>query len=215
MDMDTAKQARQILGNAETRMRELIGSAATAGDYEQALRITNLAQTLGDLAEPLTEATSGQGASPTQERAPAEKRIAARRQSSRTGSARARPGSKKNGEYPKFYRRGEQLVKVGWSKKEREEYEHKAPLVAAKALASAIEDRSGNGSLFTAEELFPLKDLDEGSEFPGYQGYVVLAWFRAAGLIEQHGRSGYTASDSRALANAVRAAWSQLPEKPV
>ncbi len=27
---------------------------------------------------------------------------------------------------------------------------------------------------------------------PGYQGYVWLAWLRAAGLVKQHGRQGYS-----------------------
>lgn len=190
----------------------MIGSAATAGDYEQALRITNLAQTLGDLAQPMKEAEAGQGSPPTQERTPAARRTAARPQSSRTGSARARRGSRKNGEYPKFYRRGEQLVKVGWSKKERENYEHKAALRVIETLVRAVERRSGNGRLFTAEELFPLRDSRDDSEFPGYQGYVALAWFKALGLVKPHGRSGYTATNQGHLLELVTTAWERLRE---
>ena len=103
------------------------------------------------------------------------------------------------------------LVKTGWSKKGRKEYEHKASKRVVDALAQAIARRSNNGKVFTAEDLFPLQDPQDGSEVPGYQGYVALAWLKAAGLVKQHGRRGYTVNRPTTLTTDLACLWPRLP----
>ena len=213
--MDTAKQAFEVFAEAERRMRELVGAAASTGDYELAVRVTEWAKALSELARSTRENPGNVlSVTTTDGRSPSASRSKWRTQPAKRLTRRQAKAGKK-GDYPRFVRRDDSLVKIGWSKKEREEYEHKAPLRVAEALAHAIDGRSQNGRRFTSEDLFPLRDLQEDSEFPGYQGYVALAWFKAAGLVEQHGRSGYTAPHTESLGNAVRAAWSRLPERSV
>jgi hypothetical protein len=60
-------------------------------------------------------------------------------------------------------------VKIGWSKNEREKYEHKALRRVVDAFAAAITRRAANGRLFTSDDLMPLKDPDTGEEIPGHQ----------------------------------------------
>ena len=232
--MDTPKTAIGVLTDAKRELRKLIGMAAADGDYDAAQRITMWAQTLGAVAQ---EAL-GTGALQVGEASEAHlmlgrKQLAKSREGGRFDLAAASAtdaapsaGHRNNGktsrrskrapakgEYPKFFRRDDQLVKIGWSKKERSEYEHKAPRRVVDALTAAIVRRSGNGKLFTVDDLLPLKDPQDGSEMPGYQVYVALAWFKVAGLVKQHGRSGYSAKNAARLNDNTASAWVQLLEK--
>src|SRR3972149_6531370 len=191
MNMDTTKQAIEVLAGAEKRLRELVGTAAAGGDYKAAEQVMAWARALGELvSDPsLTETFP----LPSRELPPA-------RRSRRTPA---------KGDYPRFFRRGDDLIKIGWSKKKREEYEHKTPRRVLVALANAIARRSNNGKVFETDELFPLKD-DDGSEFPGYQSYVALAWLRTLGLVEQRGREGYKVVSPATLGARVGEAWNSV-----
>lgn len=144
---------------------------------------------------------------------PATPRRAKRRVAKRAGRA-VRKRAPKKGLYPKFYREGDYLVKVAWSKKERGEYQHKAPRQVAELLAAAIAKRSGNGRMFTSEDIFPLKDPQGGGDVPSYQAYAALAWFRQSGLVQPHGRRGYTAKKDGRLTELLTAAWQNLSKTP-
>jgi len=138
-------------------------------------------------------------------------RRARRREAERSAGADRKRAPRK-GQYPRFYRDGDFLVKVSWSKKDRGEYQHKAPRRVAELLAAAIGKRSGNGRLFTSEDLFPLRDPQGGGDVPSYQAYAALAWFRAAGLVRPHGRRGYTVKRDGRLSELMTTAWRNLSE---
>jgi hypothetical protein len=140
---------------------------------------------------------------------PATPRRAPQRGAKRAGSA-GRKRAPKKGLYPQFYREGDYLVKVAWSKKERGEYQHKAPRQVAELLAAAIAKRSGNGRMFTSEDIFPLKDPQGGGDVPSYQAYAALAWFRQSGLVQPHGRRGYTAKNPGRSSELLTTAWEHL-----
>jgi hypothetical protein len=224
--MDTIEQAVGVLADAEKRLRELVGSAAAAGEYDPAMRVAQWAKAVGALSkngvnpsapsdsqglhDPARWPAIAQGTA-SQARHPLPGSPAHARPHAAAGRQGRRIAAK--GEYPKFYRRGDQLVKIGWSKKERAEYEHKAPRRAVDLLADAIGKIGGNGNLFTSEEVLPLRDPADGTEVPGYQGYVALAWFKAAGLIKQNGRRGYSGKKGVSVTDAAAAMWSSLPEQ--
>ncbi|HEX8520908.1 MAG TPA: hypothetical protein VF669_01545 [Tepidisphaeraceae bacterium] len=115
-------------------------------------------------------------------------------------------------EYPHFCRDGESLVKIGWSKKSRAPYEHKAPKAALVALTSALGEAGKGRRRFVVEDLLPLKS-ENGTEIPDYQAYVCLAWVRAAGLVQQHGRKGYTLSSRDNFATGIEHLWEKLPQR--
>ncbi len=224
--MNTAKTAAAVLAEAETKLRALVGQTASRGEYDFSVQIATVAKALAAMAADLDRgseagplmtdpAACGAGhpaleclANPS---ASAVARPAGHSRPADTGRSRRAP---QKGEYPKFSRQGDQLVKVSWSKKQRAEYQHKAPRRVAELLAAAIARRTGNGRLFTSEDIFPLKDPEEGSEVPSYQAYAALAWFKAAGLVKPHGRRGYTARNQGKLSEVVTAAWQQLRELP-
>jgi hypothetical protein len=220
--MDTIEQAVAALAGVEKKLRELVGSAAAAGEYDRAMRVAQWAKAVAALTQNGANAgadsashvflSSTHGPSdggPRPDRSPPASRVRAR---GRPGGHQGRRSPAK-GEYPKFFRRGDQLVKIGWSKKERAEYEHRAPRRAIELLAEAIGRNWGNGKLFTSEEVLPLRDPADGSEVPGYQGYVALAWFKAAGLVKQNGRRGYTARKGANVTDGAAAIWAGLPER--
>jgi len=228
--MDIAKQAILVLADAEQRLRELVGSAAAAGEYDAIQRITNWARTLGALAQQAQQPGTAES-EPAVEGAATPSGVAEVIRSTTVStppesdfgdgeriSSLAVPHPKRlsvKDEYPKFFRRGDQLLKIGWSKKAKEEYEHKAPRWVVDALTAAIARRSRSRKLFMVEDLLPLKDPQAKSEIPSYQAYVVLAWFKVSGLVNQHGRRGYSVRNGSRLADAVAASWQQLSDTSV
>ena len=117
-----------------------------------------------------------------------------------------------HGGYPRFFRQGDRLVRVAWSKREKKEYEHKAPITVLKALTVAMTDTGADGRVFSTDELLPIRDHD-GAEVPAYQAYAGLALLKQVGLIEQHGRQGYSIPRLRELNGAVEALLRNLPER--
>jgi hypothetical protein len=178
-----------VLVEAEAKLRQLLTDAATAGDYDAIQRITEWARAVQAL-----HAKGQQGFDIPEEESPTKAK--------RTSA----------GPYPRFARRGDQLVKTGWSKQERREYEHSAPEHAIHSLAAAVTKQSRNGRIFTAKNLFPLRDPSDDSELPTYKAYVALAWLKQVRLVQQRGRSGYSAKKSVDFPAAVAKAWRDLPE---
>ncbi len=202
--MTTAKRALEIGLGAERQLRELAGNALSAGEYD-AIHIAELAKAIGEIVRSAGLA-EGNGSAPA---ALSSASASPLKQTARSISRVRRTPSK--GTYPKFFRRGDDLVKIGWSKKERAEYEHKAPRRVIDALATAISKRGANGRNFTSDDLFPLKDAATGEELPDYQAYVALAWFRMTQLVDQLGRRGYLSKHSRVIEQVSSVNWGKLP----
>jgi hypothetical protein len=114
--------------------------------------------------------------------------------------------------YPKFLRDRDELVKIGWSKKQKAEYRHKAPKAVVLLVAQALQQKGAGGERFTFEELLPFRDRDTGADVPSYQAYLVLAWLRHENLIVQHGRQGYSLAANMNLMDALEERWKLLPK---
>ncbi|MFN4241825.1 MAG: hypothetical protein ACK4PI_01160 [Tepidisphaerales bacterium] len=116
-------------------------------------------------------------------------------------------------EYPRFYRdRDDMLVKVGYSKSSRREYEHRAPKdVLDKVVAVALELGSGE-RLFTSEALLAHKPSGL-AEVPPYQSYLCLAFLLHHGFLVRVGRSRYALAAGREFGfrDAVARAVGTLP----
>lgn len=103
-------------------------------------------------------------------------------------------------------------AKTAWSKKERTEYEHKAPRGVVDLLAAGIAKKGASARLFTVEDLLPLQYPQDGGEVPGYQVYVALAWLKSTGLVKMHGRRGYSARRGLPLADEATTLWRKVQE---
>jgi hypothetical protein len=185
----TITKAVKILGECEADLRALVASAADNGDYDAVLRITSWAKQISLMA--------GYRPSRTLETRPAV-------ESNKKAAARSA--------YPRFAKRGDQLVKFGWSKREKSEYGHKASRQVALALALAAAQAGKDGRVFQIGALLPLRGSTDRTDIPDYQIYLVIAWWRSVGLLDQHGRQGYSISNASKLNQAVEAAWAELPE---
>lgn len=207
----------EILRDAERRLRDLVGQAATSGEYDSVVQITEVAKAVGALAE-LPVCTSGSPSVKAGLRGADAIPQPARCQSGRLTDYTSKPNTRRKkgkGVYPRFYRQNDSLVKVAWSKRERNEYEHKAPWRVVEGLAAALTRKGANGKLFTSEDILPLSDPSDGSEVPSYQAYLALAWMRAEQLVVQHGRRGYTVPSASKLPDTVSARFAALATAPL
>jgi hypothetical protein len=73
-------------------------------------------------------------------------------------------------------------------------------------------ERGADGRIFSTDELLPLCD-NGGADVPSYQVYAGIALFKQTGLIDQHGRRGYSIPRPKELKDAVEAVLQNLPEK--
>jgi hypothetical protein len=184
--MDTAGPFA-ALKRCEEELRKFAAEAAGEGDYDRLARLGVTARTISEIAHEWQVGTREQINSAED----ADSATSAARRSAPDGTnARARGGRAGAGRgYPRFMRRGDEIVKVGWSKGERKEYQHRAPHSLLLALRQAMLDASKRRKLFTMDTL---ERHLAANGMPGYQAYVWLAWLRSADLVKQHGRQGYS-----------------------
>lgn len=194
--MTAVQTAKGVLADAEKSLRELMQQELKAHRYSELAELAGLANSLAKLA-----GDTGNGAAPK----PAAK-----------ASPRpvARPATKNKAKpknaYPRFERDGEKLIKIGWSKKAREEYEHRAPRLAVLAFAEHIGRVTFKGKKFLVEDLLPVCDAI-GEEIPSYQVYLTLAWLRQIGVVEKNGRDGYVRIADPLDGSVFDTLWDELP----
>ncbi|GAH04275.1 unnamed protein product, partial [marine sediment metagenome] len=113
---------------------------------------------------------------------------------------------------PKFIRDefNDRLIKIGWSKKNRNEYEHRVPFAAAMNVARYLVESIDPDKLFQVDEILPIAD-SEGHEIPSYQVYVTLAWLISTGLVEKKGRDGYLVVPGRLTIQSFNDLFGKLP----
>lgn len=207
--MDYIGKTGDLLCRTESKLAEFASEASTNRDYETAARILATAQAIKRLAEQYGPVL-GQVRS-TVNGTPAAKVTTTDKPPASGLTARTKRRKSRLGEYPRFFKSGDRLVKVGWSKKDKAEYEHKCPRNVLSCLVSSFLSIRGNDKRFSMDEVLPLTDPTDGSELPTYQIYVALAWLKTLGLIEQHGRQGYSVRKGVNLSTKVEDAWNALP----
>lgn len=122
-------------------------------------------------------------------------------------------GGKRETTYPRFERDGDKLVKVGWSKKNREAYEHRAPREAVIAFVRHLSSRVAAGEVFAMENVLPAPDVVGGGELPAYQAYLTLAWLRQVGVVDKKGRDGYVLRIEPLTNGELDRLWGELPTR--
>ncbi len=198
--MTILDKASHVLQETEAKLRGLVSDAATSGDYASVVQIASWARTLSELLD--------------------------RKSPVRISSAALVPTSHRNGgkgqkqislsmrgqrSYPLFFRHGDHVVRIAWSKHEKKEYRHKAAYTILKVLAKSMAEKGTDGRVFATEQFLPVRDA-QNSEVPNYQAYVGISLFKQTGLIDQHGRQGYSIPRLADFKDAVEAVWKKLPE---
>lgn len=197
--MPYREEANKVVVHAETDLRSLAERALSERAYADVAHIVSLADSLRGLSE---RTDAGAAAPPAlANNTPRRSRAASRRNPLCTkGPARARRG------YPRFERDGDKLVKIGWSKKCREEYEHRASRGAVEAFAQYLTSNVQPGKTFLVEDILPVSDGADG-ELPSYQVYLTLAWLRDLGAVKKLGREGYVLQGSMASNGDLEELW--------
>jgi len=203
--MGIEARAAAILRDAESSLRQLASEAASAGDYAGIIKVAAWAKAVSDLVKSSApEASAKPSAVP---------RVAATAAKPKGATRRTTPRTEDRKEYPRFFRHGAQLIRVAWSKREKKEYQHKAPHSALQALATALAEAGKDGRVFSTDQVLPIRDPADGSEIPNYQSYVCIAWLKQTGLIDQHGRQGYSVPRLAEFKDAVESIWRTLPKQ--
>lgn len=113
--------------------------------------------------------------------------------------------------FPKFEADGERLVKIGWSKKDKTIYEHRALRVQVLATCMQLANVSAD-TIFRMDDILPIS-LPDGTDVPLYQAYLVLAWLRHIGLVEKKGKDGYRWTVDSFNEEAFKSAWESTPRR--
>jgi hypothetical protein len=124
------------------------------------------------------------------------------------GPLGTRPTNRKDN-YPQFFRNGDRLVKIAWSKKDRAPYEHRAPKDIVHTLIAAVRKKRGEGKVFQAADILPLMS-PAGDEYPSYQSYLAINWLRENRVILKRGREGYVLQAKGATPANVEQLWNRL-----
>ena len=216
--MDTIQAAKQVILDAEVSLRDLISTALANQKYGEVKEIAELADRVAQLITSnniqLSVSIPAKVEEPPrpdyeltkQEPVPETRKLdlppVVKARAVKKRVVRRKPG------YPKFVRDGDRLVKVGWSKKNKAEYEHRVPRDAVQGFLRHLDHMVEPAKVFEIESLFPVRD-SSGEEVPGYQIYVIVAWLREAGVIEKKGRDGYLMRDKSVLGE-TNELWNSL-----
>lgn len=203
--------AKKILEQAEADLRRLIQDALARGRYGDVAAIAHMADGLAQLLGPTGLDEVIGGAADDTDTDTDEPPDAEAGRFPRPGSKSSKRAIRRS--FPRFEREGDRLVKIAWSKREREEYEHKAPREIVDLLIDYIKGRKGAGARFVAPDVLPMKNPKTKREVPSYQAYLALAWLCHEGVVVKHGRNGYSLKPTAAAPEHLSQLWEALPAR--
>lgn len=200
--MDYQAEVENVLRAFTAQLKGLTEAALTDGDFDSVIYVTTILKRLSNLQ--LGPATASEASAA--EDSESLNRAAGNPAPPVSRRTPAKPKTKTG--YPRFRREGSYLVKVGWSKKSREEYEHRALADVVLAIAAGFDDKSIEGRTVSADELATA--TTDGQEIPSYQLYLALAWLRSERLLNRIGRKGYTSAVPGELAEKATERWEAM-----
>jgi len=207
--MDTLQRTLKILNDSEAALAALAGEAAKEASYDAAAFLIDLAKDVANLASKGRTQLDPAAKTSIQQ-------TTGHRATTPTFTSMAYfpiKGRPKKGQYPKFLREGNNLVKLGWSPSEKAEYEHKSPRKTLPLLIVAINKIGSNGKRFSMDKVLPLVDPTDGNRVPDYQVYLCLAWLKNLRFLTQHGRQGYSLTTRAPIEPVIETHWAALPAR--
>jgi len=179
---ETSEKIETILSQTEGQLRDIIAEAAKQGDYRGVDAARHIAVSIQEIKGMVNERHSV----PTKSdrigmpsNAVQKKRKSVSKKSRSAG-------------YPRFRISENVLTKIGWSKRQKSEYTHKVSRsIFDRTLKSMVTLTNGRTGPFTAEQIINVVNKSEEEFIPSYQVYIVIAFLRSTGCIQQQGRDGY------------------------
>lgn len=216
--MDIVRQAYRLIRGCELEIKALMEAAIKDRHYDEIGRLAALAARLSALIGE-EESDEGDNYVPPP-LAPTTPALSQPRSAAHETLARAEPavraasiGRRRRDQYPRFERHADRLMKLGWSKKDRAEYEHRAPLETVRSVVSKLSSSVRKDGYLRMEDVLPIVSPD-GTEIPSYQAYLVLAWLREMGVFQRQGNDGYKLVWKRLDENDLENVWKQTPARP-
>ena len=197
--MATVQDSIPILRDAEMALRHLIERCLAEQKYGDVAQIAALAEDIAKLARQQSS-PAPKLPSPTVADCP-----------SKPISAPAQRSVGKKNTYPRFLRDGEKLVKIGWSKKAKKEYEHRTSREVPDILINAIRSKVLEAEPFAATDVIPLNAGSGADEIPDFQAYLALKWLQVEGVISKHGRDRYALVPGVPGSHGINDLWQKLP----
>lgn len=193
-----------MLKRAAAELRSLIQKALAQGRYGDVAAIARLADGMSQLWRLGDAGSAMDGEANAQPTSSAE-----------TSERATLPWTEgvKRKTFPRFERDADRLVKIAWSKRDRAEYEHKAPRDVVDLLIDTVKRRKGLGARFVPPDILPLRDPKTKHEVPSYQAYLALAWLCQEGVMVKHGREGYSLKPTATAPEQLEELWSALPAR--
>ncbi|MBY0112959.1 MAG: hypothetical protein K2Y21_09065 [Phycisphaerales bacterium] len=209
--MDGVRRLKKLIADLDGAARSEIALAAGEGRFDELPQLTPMAKEIAGLAARWTSEASPTPEEPARIEATEAPAVSA----ALAGEAAPRVSAKlKKTDYPQFLREKRDLVKLGWSPREKGPYEHRVPKAGVDAVASAVAAKGKAGHRFTMDEILKALATGKGDELvPSYQTYAVVSWLKWAGMVLQHGRQGYTVVRPQTFASSIETAWQSLPQR--
>lgn len=206
--MDTIHEGRRVLTEAEASLRKLMEQALKRQRYSEVQELASWAHAISRIGE---IGATNDVVAPTK---PMEQRDAELKERKPEKPGLSQTGNSES-QYPRFEKENDKLVKVGWSKKNRQAYEHRAPIQAVQNVVRELVHKVPAGQLFAVDAFMPVMDSSNGGEIPAYQVYMTLAWLRELGVVAKKGRDGYMLQKGAMITSDFNRLWSQLKERGV
>jgi hypothetical protein len=209
--MQSDMRLQRMIADLDGAARREIATAAGEGRFDELAVLAPMAKDIAALASrwpcdaPPSPAASGQ----IESRAKPTPQTSLRIEASGPASSKLRKR-----DYPQFLRERLDLVKLGWSPREKGPYEHRVPKPAVDAVSSAVAAKGKAGHRFTMDEILKALTSSKTVEaVPSYQTYAVVSWLKWAGMVLQHGRQGYTIVRPQTFSTSIETAWQSLPQR--
>ena len=201
--MGNAREARRIIAEAEAGIRQLIEQAMREQRYADVAEVARLADALARVCATQIE--------DREQRKPQLISTGSRGDVTRRAARRGVAPPRRKPAFPRFERDSDTLVKVGWSKKNRAAYQHRAPKETVLAFLRHAVASVKPDKVFSVEDLMPVPDFGQGGEVPAYRVYLALAWLRHVHVIKKMGRNGYVLNRNAASSSEIEKHWEDLP----
>ena len=202
----------ETLNHCEAELQQIAAEAMARGDYAEARRGLELAEQVSGLGQKLGVSTTlakpsrpDASVNPTRRSVPR-----------KSVKGPAKPTAKRRAAhkaYPRFARDGDKLIKIGWSKRTKKEYTHKAPRAAIEAFFTHLRKHTQDERLFTIDDVTPVPDPENNGDLPAYQVYMAIAWLRSLDVLFKHGRNGYSVDHAAIKDKPLAQVWKQLPSR--
>jgi hypothetical protein len=209
--MDLKSEGMRIIEECEARLRALMESAISQRRYGDISFLAEMASRISTLTGH-AEATPIGGTPPPQLFNSTTTTVPVAVGEGLDNRIPKKAQDRLSSKYPKFERTDDRLIKVGWSKKDRAIYEHRASIAAVMAITRQFEASMGKDGYLRMDDTLPAS-LSDGTEVPSYQAYLVLAWLRYMGAIEKQGNDGYKLVRTSLDADDVEEIWQQTARR--